>query len=138
MDEAKSPEEEVKEVKAIDIIKTDVAAKISESGPTVKENVINVLAEIEIKRRTDLLVSAFKKREEIEKELKKYKEDDVTYDLDLKPLTKGFTKAVAEKYQKQKGELTKLINAVEKAVKENQYDQLSNLLGGKKEEAKAE
>lgn len=111
-------------------IQEQVAAKISTSGESVKEIVIESLAQVEINRRVALITSGIQKQDTLEKELKKLDRDDVKTYVGGNPVTAMSDKRF-EDVKKAKEGLEKLTKAIDKALADNSadsYNKLSEIL----------
>jgi hypothetical protein len=118
---------------AVDI-KTKVAQAIAERSPSVRQQVVELMANEEIERRKMLVYNAVKDREKLEKEVAKIKPDHETFDLEGKSV-KVFSKEKFEEMRKAKEKLAKLDAALDEALGDPpKYDKLNNLAGNKKEE----
>ena len=106
--------EETKKPAAIDLL-SEVAEKVKELSPTVRDRVRDARVEAVLSKRTDALGKALETRVAAEAELKKLlKHDVVTYGDDLKPSQPLYTekrKKEIEEAQKKLGKLDKAINA---------------------------
>jgi chaperonin cofactor prefoldin len=95
---------------------TMVRTKIEGSTDAVFNRVVDRLAEDEIKKREDLLVQGLAKLDEADKEVKKIKPDQGSYDADGKLIGEAtFSKAKADELKKAREKLEKISNALEKA-----------------------
>jgi hypothetical protein len=129
-------------------IAVDLRKRIKERLEAAQANgdiasaVVIRLADQEIQVRTDLLSKGFAKREEAQKELDKIRPDHKIRGLDGSVATEGFTDATYKKKEKAVQDLAKIDKALDKAVKEGDYEGLKKLggdgKGGKPEEASTE
>lgn len=107
-------EETKKQPAAIDLL-TEVATKVKELGPKVRERVVEARTEAVLSKRTDALAKALDVRVTVDAELKKLmKPDAVVYGDDLQPTSQGYTekrKKEIEDAQKKLGKIDKAINA---------------------------
>lgn len=102
-----------------------VSEKLSESKDEVKNRVVNHLYENKIKNRVEQVLNTLEKIETAKKELKKVKPDTVSYDIEGKEINSGYTKENLDKINKQKFELIKLEEALEKALSKNDFSNLN-------------
>lgn len=124
-------------------LQEQVANKISESGATVKEHVINILAENEITKRTNLIIQALPLVDKLEKEFAKNNKPDVAEEVDFEGKVvkaASFTKNKYEQIKKAKEQLESLKQSIDNCLETNSkeaYSKLENLLknaGGNKQE----
>ena len=126
-EETTTPEEKATEKHAYSI-KQIIADKLKASAPIVKESIIQQLVDAEILVRKELIITkGLNKLDELNKELKKLKPDNISYDSEGKVLSETWTKAAVDNAKKIKDTITKVENAIEKALTENNYDLLRNL-----------
>jgi len=120
--------EVVKSIK--DIINESVGEIIGASNGKVRSHLVDTIAGREITRRQEAVVKAYDLLQEKEKDLKKIKPDSVTYDVDRKPLTTGYSSAKLDERQKIVDAIEKIKKALEKAFAEKpDYQQLFSLNG---------
>lgn len=128
--EQKQPEQEqsklVEPTFYANTLRESIKTKLKNSSDEIKESVIKKLTDLEIQKRIDIVIKGLEKKETIEKELKNLKPDVVTFDNNFNE-TKAWSKNAAEEYKKKSGELTKINNAINKALDNNEYDNLANL-----------
>ncbi len=122
-------------------IKEQVAAKIVASGPTVKNTVIDKLAQVEINKRVGIIEQAVGKLESLEKELKK-----IDGQNDIKTYTGG-TKVESmsekrfqeiEKAKKAFADFKTAFDATLETNTQESYNKLNGLIGANKEQSKGE
>lgn len=107
-------------------IQEEVAKKISESGNTVKNIVIDVLAQVEITRRIKLITKGIAKQDTLKKEFDKINRDDTTTYVDRKPVS-SMSEARFKEIKKAEEVLDKLGKALDKALDENTADSYNKL-----------
>lgn len=105
---------------------TEVATKIAGCGPLVKDTVVSKVAEVEITRRTNIILTALEINDSLEKELKKVnREDIVTYEAGVEKKT--MSKNRFEEINKLKDSLGELDKAVTTALNDNTDDSYQKL-----------
>lgn len=107
-----------------------VAERIAGSGTQVENAVVAVLANKEIERRTNLVVSTMAELDKLDKEHKKMKPDQVFYKEDKSVLSEGFSKAVIESREKNRVRFNKISKALDKALNTNDFGDLNNVNSG--------
>lgn len=118
---------------AVTVLK-DVADKIDASGPIVRERVVSLLVEREVATRTDVLDKALVKRTEIERELRKIKPDIEAFDVEGKVVRQDYSKARFEELKKKREELERIEKALDKALVDNDFSKLKEVVGSKLKE----
>jgi hypothetical protein len=104
----------------------DVAERIKNARGDVRERLIGTLVEREIGQRVDVLDKALSKREQLERDIRKLKPDDVSYDGDGNVVSAHYSKAKYEELKKAKDKLAKLDTAIEKALADNDFGKLKD------------
>ena len=111
-------------------IREAVARRISNSGPDIKNAVVEELAAQVIDKRVSQVVQAFAELDKVEKELRKLNPDVIHYDKDGAPHAPAYSKAVFESRKKVLERQGRLEKALEKALGDGQdYNELSSLVG---------
>lgn len=109
-------------------IQETVAQRIKDSGAVISNRVIDSLAEVEISRRTNILISAIALQEKLEKAYKSSNNPDVTTYYNEIP-AKVFSENLFKKLQKMKQNLDTLktqIEAVLASNTESDYNKLES------------
>lgn len=113
-------------------ILTQVAEKVAGSGTSVRDAVVNELANREIARRTNAVVKGFDLLAEAQKELNKIKPDQVSFNGDGTKAQELWSKAKLEEKKKAEAKIAKITAALDKATADTpDYSGLFNLVGGK-------
>lgn len=103
-------------------IKEILAEKLLNSGTDVKNNVLDVLYNTELKTRTDACLKLLSKIEEQQKELKKLRvSNNNIYNEDGTVQSGGFTKERIGEINNAKANLEKLEKALESALERNDF-----------------
>ncbi len=109
---------------------SEVAEKIGQSTPQVRERVVNALVEREVAARTDTLDKALAKRTELDREAKKLSKPDVEqFDVEGKVMSTSFSKARVDELKKAREQLEKLETAIDKALADNDFSKLKEIVG---------
>lgn len=117
-------------VRAAAAIKAEYLERLGNASSNVRGMVVDQFVADEIKARADLLYRAVKKREEMERDLRKIKPDNTAYDASGKIVSESFTKAKADELKKAKEQLDKLDKAIDMAVQEKpDYSKLKEVMG---------
>lgn len=98
---------------------------IDEGQQGIANDVAFQLADEEIKRRTGLLVKAFKDHKEASKEFQKIKPDLKAFDEMGKLTSESFSQDQANKLRAGREKITKLEKAIEAAIVQGDYSKLS-------------
>jgi aconitase A len=107
-------------------VQTVVVEKIKKSTPEVFDQVVEILAQEEIKERTKLVVDAFKKITTIEDEIKKVRPDQSSYNQEGEVISESYSKIAFENLKKLNDKKIKLTTAIENAFKSLDYSMLKN------------
>jgi hypothetical protein len=114
---------------SIDIL-SEVAEKIGQSTPQVRERVIDSLVEREVAARTDILDKALAKRTELDREIRKLQKPDVEqFDHEGKVMSASFSKARVDELKKAREGLEKLEKAIDKAITDNDFSKVKEIVG---------
>jgi len=109
---------------------SEVAEKIGQSTSQVRERVISALVEREVVARTDILDKALAKRTELDREIRKLQKPDVEqFDVDGKVVSASFSKARVDELKKAREGLEKLEKAIDKALTDNDFSKLKEIVG---------
>lgn len=127
MENAESSKENTTATQAGTIRET-ISKKIKESNPTVVEGIIDLLVKEELDRRKEMVKKGVEKFEELEKNFKKTKPDNISYNADGTELASGWSKTGLENHNKAKKELETLNNALENAIVSANYEPLSKII----------
>lgn len=107
----------------------EVAERIKNAAPDVYNRLRDNMVEKEVASRVQLLDTAFQKRRELLNELSKVnRPDQETFNADGSVATQSYTKARLEEIKKAKEVLGKMEEAIEKALAENDWSKLKNLV----------
>ncbi len=113
-------------------IRTKVAQEITKSLGRVETDVVDILVERDLKKKSEALVKVIDKLSEEEKEMRKLGPDNQQFDADGKKTGESFSKKRIEERNKTKGKITKLTNAINKALGEKgDFSDVYNLASGK-------
>lgn len=114
-------------------IKEMVSERLAQDVPVVKNRVIDLLTEQEIKKRVDAVVAVITKLDETKKEFYKLKPDNVVFDIDGNVLTEGYTKATLENRKKKAEQVAKLEKALDQAFDDEKpnFEQVLKIASGK-------
>lgn len=108
-------------------IQVKVAEKVSGSNDTVKQLVIDKIANAEINVRVDLCVGAIDKIKELDKDIKKINPDQISLNEKGEEVAKSYSKTRYEEKKKKEEEKAKWEKALEKALEKGDYSDLKNL-----------
>lgn len=109
-------------------IRESISRKVKESNKSVVDGVIDSLVNGELERRKEMIKQGVEKYEALEKELRKMKPDNVSYNLDGSEQSSSWSKEGLDKYNKSKKELETLNTAIESAIVSINYEPLLKLL----------
>lgn len=127
-DTPSTPAEEPKKYQSSEVLST-VAERLGNSGPAVRERVIDTLVEREVASRAEALDKALAKRNEYTRELRKLEKPDVEqFDADGKVTSSSFSKARVDELKKAREGLTKLEGAIDKALTNNDFAKLREIV----------
>ena len=112
-------------------LKDSVAEALAGSGQRTFEMVKTHLVEEELKKRTDLILKGFAKKDELEREIRKVKPDQESFDVGGKKLTSTYSKAKVDELKKLADQLSKVESALEKALNIDKpcFDKLREIVG---------
>lgn len=109
-------------------IKEAVAEKLASNGNTVREAVVELLAEEETQKRVTAAVSAVKKLTDIQKEQKKINKADVeTFNADGSVASSQYTKGRLDEIKKLNEQISKVEAALTEAFDNNNFQKLFDL-----------
>lgn len=112
-----SNENSEEKTSAVTDLLTEVATKIGESTPAVKDRVRDMLVEREVAKRVETLEKAVAKRRDLTKAFNKVnRADNVVEDAEGKVLMAGYTDARRKEIKKAREQLEKLEKAIEAAM----------------------
>ena len=117
--------------KAVKDIRTDVAAKIAAIAPRVETELVEAIVDKRVEKMVSSLMSCLDKLETAEKEFTKLGPDNIFFDGDGKKIDEAFSKKRVEERGKAQGKITKLTNAINKAIDKGDYSDVYNLAAGK-------
>lgn len=132
--ETKQQEGEKKAPSQVRTIREAIAQRIAESGPHVRDGVLNVLTEKEIRRRSDAILKGLEMEDQHSKEIRKLEKPDlVTYDANGNETSANFSKTRVEDLKKTREKRDKMHRALENALamEEPNFQKLFELVGGK-------
>lgn len=95
----------------------------------VRQRIINELADELIAERVGWLRAALQKRDELAKKVNQVRPDLVGYDVDGKKVSETYSKSRLDELRKTKEELEKADRAIDKAVKDADYELVKKLIG---------
>jgi hypothetical protein len=109
-------------------LRETVAQRIKEVGPDVEQKVVDILVDRVLKERVNLITKGFDKLSQAERDLKKIKPDNVTYNEDGSVRDEGYSKSKVEERKKAKQRIEALRGALEKALStQPNFDKLKKL-----------
>lgn len=108
-------------------ITTAVAETIAGAAPALREGLIKTIAEVEIKKRADMLVTAMAKYGEWSREASKVRADNVVYNADGSKASEGWSKKQLEAKKKADEQLGRLVKAIETALEANTAEAYAKL-----------
>ena len=121
---------------AIFTLNQEVAEAIKGSGETIKNAVKAKFVQEEVSRRTDLLTRLIVAINTFRKEGYKLKADQISYNADKSVASETWSKAQLDKRQKFDEKLAKAESTFEKALNNNEYDKVDEVINQLKPEAK--
>jgi len=102
---------------------------VANSGEDVINGVVTKLTQAEVEKRQEKIIKALEMIQEADKEIKKIKPDQESFDADGKLLTATFTKAKAEEFKKAKKKKADLDEAINLALGDKpDFSKLNNLV----------
>lgn len=112
-----------------EIINKDVKSLVDQrqEAGEVRNAVIQKLADDIIQDRTQMLLTALKKKDELTKNLYRIKPDNVLYHPDGSKANESYTKPKLEELKKAKEALDKIEKSIDKAVLKADYEGIKNL-----------
>ncbi len=108
-------------------IKEAIVLAIKGSSEQIVKSVIEELADVEIQVRKNLVIKAMNKLDELEKEGKKLKPDNISYNEDGTIATSTWTKGALDAVKKNRESIAKIENSIEKALSQNDYEGLKSI-----------
>lgn len=108
-----------------------VAQQISTLNPRVEEQVVDVLVEREIKKRSEAVIILIDKIDGFERDLKKNKPDLVALDETGKTISENFTRKQLDARNKLKSQIKKYQDAINKALIEKDFSNVYQLANEK-------
>lgn len=108
-------------------LQKEVSEKVELASKSVKDKVVEMLAEKEVQARTDATMNVLAKLNEANKELNKLKPDNVFYDIDGKEVSATFTKAKLEERKKLVEKRDSLDKALTLALVKNDFSKVKEL-----------
>lgn len=117
---------------AIVSLREDLASRLIEVAPSVKDTVINELVSKEIERRKNIILTALDRDSQLNKDLSKIKPDCQLFDRAGIMVSESFTKQANEQRANLEKNITKLNNLIEQAMTKNEWKPLEDLLSSAK------
>lgn len=108
-------------------LQKEVSEKVELASKSVKDKVVEMLAEKEVQARTDATMSVLAKLNETNKELNKMKPDNVLYDVDGKEVSATYTKAKLDERKKLIEKRDSLDKALTLALVKNDFSKVKEL-----------
>jgi len=105
----------------------EVSEKVEMSSKSVKDKVVEMLAEKEVQARTDATMSVLSKLNETNKALNKVKPDNVSYDQDGKEVSATYSKAKFDERKKLLETRDSLDKALTLALVKNDFSKVKEL-----------
>lgn len=102
-----------------------VTETVKSSNERVVNEIVDYFVSKEVKKRVEAGTSAMQEVEKLQKELLKFKPDQVSYDVDGKPVSETFSKTKIDERKKLADKIEKLRKALEKALDGDYGDLLS-------------
>lgn len=121
---------------AISALNQEVAEAIKGSGELIRGTVKAKFVQDEVNRRTNLLTNLIVAINAFRKEGYKIKPDLISFNADKSPATELWSKAQLEKKTKFEEKLAKAESTFEKALNNNEYDKVEEVINQLKPEAK--
>jgi hypothetical protein len=97
-------------------IRKDIAARIAEINPQVSESVVSAIVSREVEKRSNAIVQGLDKLRDLERDLKKIKPDQVTYDVDGKVKDESWSQGQLKSLTEARQKIKKLTDAIDKAL----------------------
>lgn len=112
-------------------LKQSVADSLAASGQETFDRVRDYLVEEELKRRADLLLKGLAKKSELERDIRKVKPDQQSFDATNKLVSESYSKGKAEELKRLKEQLAKIEKALEAALNFEKpcFDKLGECVG---------
>lgn len=104
-----------------------IAAQIVELAPQVETDVVAVLVERELTKRTEAVVQCMDTLAKLEGDLRKIKPDQVSYDSTGKIISESFSKNKFEEKKKLTERIDKFTAAITKAIEKADFGDVYNL-----------
>ncbi len=114
-------------------LKDEVASKLSELNPTIRERVVKVKTDEELDKRRDLVLKGLAKLEELQKSFAKIKPDHIIKDENDQIIQQGYTEGKLKDRKKAIDDIRKMEEALVKGLAEANYDPLKKVVGGGKD-----
>lgn len=108
-------------------VHTAVVARIKELAPSVEQKLIDHLAQIEITRRSDVLIQSFDNLTKMEKLVKGLGPDQKTYNEDGSIKDESYSKTRLDDRNKMNSKIEKWKKAIDKALTEKDFADVYNL-----------
>ena len=112
-------------------IRDKVAEEIKALSPRVETELVDIMIEREVKKRTDALVVVYDKLSTATKDHAKLGPDNVTYNADGSKASESFSKKRIDEINKAKGQVDKLTKTINKALDAGDFGDVYNLSSGK-------
>lgn len=122
----------------IEEINKQVMESVNSSKDKILDAITNKFVQDELNRRTDLLTRLVTTTTTFRKEGAKIKPDLTTYNIDGSVASESWSKAQLDKKKKFEEKLAKADKAFERALNENDYNPIENLIKELKGEQKSE
>lgn len=97
-------------------IQKKIAEQIGGISPKVADDVVEALVNRELSKRSAAIVQALDGLSELEKQLKRTKPDQASYNADGSVASETFSKSKLDELLKLKGKIEKYIKAIDKAL----------------------
>jgi len=104
-----------------------IASQIVELAPRVEDDVVEVLVERELTKRTEAIVQCMDTLAKMEGDLRKIKPDQASYDGDGKVISESFSKNRFEEKKKLIERIGKFTAAITKAIEKADFSDVYNL-----------
>jgi hypothetical protein len=117
-----------------DALRDKITATINDSAEIIKDEVVKHFSDIEIKRRTKLIIDGMTKLSIAEADLAKLKPDHIVFDNDGKAIQQGWSAPQKGKRDKAQGLVHRTHSALTAAIVDADFKRLEELLkeGGNK------
>jgi hypothetical protein len=107
-----------------------VATRLGESSEAIKTAVIDTLVSKELTTRADKIMATMTMADNVKRDLRKIKPDQVILNLDGTTSSEGYSKAKLEEHKKLTDRLAKIEKAINTALTDGDYSKINELGAG--------